>query len=120
MNKKIFDDLCKARRAKGIEGSLSINIGELNEEVSFLFRGNSNERAIHKAVYELDSEYAWVAVNHCGDNGLDTDNTPLPELSSSYSLDEAVLTHGIGHTHGYKIKESGLIVRFAYDINELN
>lgn len=120
MNKKTFDEWRNTLESKGLKGSFSVNIGEQNDEVSFLFCGNSLERAIHKAVYELDPDYACVAVIHSGDPGLDSEGKQLPVISQHYSLDDAALTEGIGHTHGYKIKESGLVVRFAYDIDELN
>lgn len=116
MTKEQFKNWCNAQRAKGINGSFSVKTGEQNDTAKFLFDGPASDKSIHEKVYDLDIEYACVIVAHEGDNKLDSHGNLLPSLSENDSLEDAVITEGIGHTHGYIIKENGLVVRYSYTL----
>lgn len=109
-----FLSWCHSLNLKGYVGSYSFKKNNSNQDSDFFFFGNPEDKFLHAAIYEIDPEYQCVAILEEGYSG-DTEN--LPCVSKLDDLDDAVLYKGIGHTQAFKIKETGAIACFSYNVD---
>ncbi len=101
----------------GYRGSVSVwhkSENRIDEDPGF------DDKPIHEAIHEMDSEYAYVKVIHEGYNG--TEDIMTVELgddpkANKRALDDAIL-EGLAHSRIFREARTGAIVQFGYDLNE--
>lgn len=108
MNEELFEKLGRHFASGGLVGSYSAKTGEIGEEPEFLFSGPEPEWELHREVYLLDPEYAFVLAFEAERPG-----ESVPEISSREDLEEAILTKGIAHTKAFWHKDLEKIVLFG-------
>ena len=79
-----------------------------------------DDKPIHEAVHEMDSEYTYVKVIHEGYKGSpDIPSVALGKdpKANKDALDNAILD-GLAHLRIFRETNSGAVVQFGYDLNE--
>jgi hypothetical protein len=79
-----------------------------------------DDKPIHEAVHEMDSEYTYVKVIHEGYKGSgDIMTVELGDnpKANKRALDDAIL-EGLAHSRIFREARTGAIVQFGYDLNE--
>ena len=79
-----------------------------------------DDKPIHEAVHEMDSEYTYVKVIHEGYKGSgDIMTVELGDnpKANKRALDDAIL-EGLAHRRIFREARTGAIVQFGYDLNE--
>ena len=79
-----------------------------------------DDKPIHEAVHEMDSEYTYVKVIHEGYKGSgDIMTVELGDdpKANKEALDMAILD-GLAHQRIFREARTGAIVQFGYDLNE--
>ena len=80
-----------------------------------------NDKPIHEAVHEMDSEYTYVKVIHEGYKGSgDIMTVELGDdpKANKRALDDAIL-EGLAHRRIFREARTGAIVQFGYKLDEV-
>ena len=101
----------------GYCGSLTIRS---RSEQSFESDPGFDDKPIHEAVHEMDSEYTYVKVIHEGYKGSgDIMTVELGDnpKANKRALDDAIL-EGLAHSRIFREARTGAIVQFGYKLDE--
>ncbi len=103
----------------GFCGSLSIRT---SSKIEFNSDPGYSDKHIHEAIFEMDPEYKYVKVIHEGFKGP-FENIMTIELGDNApanqdTLDNAIL-EGLAHQRIFREANSGAIVQFGYNLEEV-